>query len=493
MLLTESRTPEQIASLQNKQDNIKAVAKKLSAANIKFKENGSTALDIYNDVSKVHPIYTVTAEKENQFKIVDSSAERMALTKNYYSLKNGAAYEPEFVSDLYTRSDRGYNKTLTNTARPGVNQISTIKTVDFTNDLVQKRRQMRGSVSLVNTRNVVYSAALQKYLIGHMHHDTETDEWTLASITYVDNGKVAEIHRTKKNRDMWLAYKRAWYRGNELTNADEIINFISNFIIDTIGSTTVNAAEKGGKQKYLISPMLTLYKDISVNQDDVESNVNIVSNDNVERPYIRFTPVIADKSYNGITIEVRISKSSEKDKSIVIINDVSNTMLFTNMKANLADINNANYKKEIAAYEQDINGKLNTIYDNVMSYVDDYVTSIESDLEHANSIKAQATEFSNHANAVKAAQAAADREREASEIAKAKSMQSVYDAEDLRKRQQAAEEYQKKAVEREERSAQRNAAKEERMNQRLAALRAAKVKDEVTDDDIEAALRELGI
>ena len=77
MLLREADA----AGLAQKQALIDRLKKDLKDAGIKFKEVGSTAIDIFNSVTVAQPIYTATATKFGGINVADKRSERLKATK----------------------------------------------------------------------------------------------------------------------------------------------------------------------------------------------------------------------------------------------------------------------------------------------------------------------------------------------------------------------------------------------------------------------------
>ena len=76
MLLSEAIDPGQLATKQSVIDRLKA---DLTAAGIRHKDRGSTSIDIFNNVTVAHPIYSAVATADGFLKLIDDSARRTSL------------------------------------------------------------------------------------------------------------------------------------------------------------------------------------------------------------------------------------------------------------------------------------------------------------------------------------------------------------------------------------------------------------------------------
>lgn len=104
MLYTEAARDPKVLAL--KQSYIDMVAAALDKAGIKHERRGSSALDIYNHVSRTKPIYVVRANPVG-VDLVDDSAARMATDSTL------PGYNRDDVFNVYTVDSRSsYNKLL---------------------------------------------------------------------------------------------------------------------------------------------------------------------------------------------------------------------------------------------------------------------------------------------------------------------------------------------------------------------------------------------
>ena len=256
-------------------------------------------------------------------------------------------------------------------------------------------------------------------MYGHEKWVSEIQDTMLVAVDVIRNGQLV-TYKSPSKRELkanpnaineWREIRQNYY-GSRL-GADELYNATLAYIVDTIDSTTVNAAIKGGKDKYVIKPAKELIEDLETVFDCIiDSNIDSVENVNAENPTIQFTPV------DDITIKIIVNRPGLGARGVVYaIYNTDKTILYANAKENMTKINTPGYEtliRRVAAYSEK-NGEGKRVFDtntySVVKTVIDYLTSVKTEIVKARAEKERLQSFTNKVNA-KAAADAAQKERD---------------------------------------------------------------------------------
>ena len=415
MLFSESRDPVYIKNLAAKQDVIEKLKRDLNKAGIKYDSLGSTKLAIYNNVTRATPIYTLAATNIGGFDIIDDSQARLKSTR-----------KPEDAETLYANyNDRGSVTSLSKQQRTIVTSKGKIVPNNSyesgyfelpTGDIAAKKHYFTGVVSIISSEDIRKSDD-GTVMYGHYKYSGEEKDLVLASVEILENG-TAKVYAAPKKRELkanpgaaheWFNIAAEYGEATTLTG-DQLYQACLDYLLTTFDSTTVNAAVKGGKLKYVIEPAEKLQNALNAEYDDVTSNLDEVENTNAENP------IFVVKPCEGITLRIVMTRPSigEKANKIVITN-TDKTLLFNDIKANNAEINNPDYRgikvatlvtnAERDAFSRKVNFDLDV--DNVIEVIDNYVSANQEALNTAISKKAEAEANSAKYNT----RLAADREK----------------------------------------------------------------------------------
>lgn len=418
MLFSESRDPVYVKNLAAKQDVIEKLKRDLNKAGIKYDSLGSTKLAIYNNVTRATPIYTLAATNIGGFDIIDDSQARLKSTR-----------KPEGAETLYANyNDRGSVTSLTRTQRTstvgtGANQrtvpYNSYKSNYFelpTGDIAAKKHYFTGVVSIISSEDI-RKADDGTVMYGHYKYSGEEKDLVLASVEILENG-TATTYTSPKKRELkanpnaareWFDMAAKYGEAATLTG-DQLYQACLDYLLTTFDSTTVNAAVKGGKLKYVIEPAEKLQNALTAEYDDVTSNLDEVENTNAENP------IFIVKPCEGITLRVVMTRPEPGAKANkIVITNTDKTLLFNDIKANNAEINNPDYRgikvatiitnSERDAMSRKINFDLDV--DDVIEAIDNYVSANQEALRTAIPKKAEAEANSAKYNA----KLAADREK----------------------------------------------------------------------------------
>ena len=193
---------------------------------------------------------------------------------------------------------------------------------------------------------------------------------------------------------------------------DQLYDACLNYLLTTINSTTVNAAIKGGKLKYVVEPAEQLLKALSTEYGDdaVTSNIDAVGNDNANNPIFTVKPC------DGILLRVVMTRPEPGARANkIVITNIDKTLLFNDIKANNSEINNPDYRgakvatiitnAERDSVSRKLNFDLNA--DDVIEAIDNYVSANQEALDTAIPKKAEAEAYAAKYNT----KLAADREK----------------------------------------------------------------------------------
>ena len=199
---------------------------------------------------------------------------------------------------------------------------------------------------------------------------------------------------------------------------DQLYEITLRFVVETIGTSTVNAAIKGGKDKYMIKPaqeLLEILEDVFSNKV-IDNNFDEVSNTNAEHPMIQFTPC------DYITIKVSVSRPTLSARGVLFnVFNTDKTILYSDVKKNLEAINTPGYEIKIGAItvmSEKIEGKRgldSAKIGDVARLIVNYVKANKELAVEAAETKARTHAFNQKVNA----NAAAEKERIAKEVEKA--------------------------------------------------------------------------
>jgi len=415
MLFTEAvKDPKVLAA---KQSYIDVVAKTLDKAGIKYERNGSTSLDVYNNVSKTRPIYVVKATKGG-VNLVDDSAARIATS--------GLGTDALDVKTIDSKS--GYNKYLkvspaagdkTYNRDSGYKAVFNPRTAQY--DFYKPSHYYTGVKTLVSGNATRYNKYDNEYLYGHFKLNQLTQEWTLGSIDVVDeSGNVKHIksNSTRQSAD-WDYYESVYSESLPLDGVKQA-EAVADYIVKTIDKTTVNAAESSGKTKYYIEPVKLLVESLQKYFYNVRSNIDEVSKDNAIRPLVTLTPI------KGIDLQITFSRQGKR--VYAIISNVSKTLLYLNAKKNIDKINDPKYIEKIATVVladfsgRDESGKVLDLYArignhdksfDVVEAIDSYVDDWKPQLARAFQIQNQYSRFNRQVELAAAEQEAQQKKNDA--------------------------------------------------------------------------------
>ena len=405
MLLSEASSPD----LEKRKGVIERLAADLQKNGIKFQQKSSTALDIFNGVTSAQPIYTAVANKNGAFDLIDKSVERAKLTSipNYADPLFGDYNDRGKLMSLHTSergSSTGYFK--------GVNGIGMRKVYNS------------GGISIMSSDDVRISKNGEP-LFGHFEWVKEEQDVMLKSIDTISNGSVVNhkapsLHARKADPSLWTAWRelmKSYFMGTKPAR-EQLYDIALRFIVETIGTSTVNAAIKGGKDKYMIKPaqeLLDILEDIFSNKV-IDNNFDEVSKENVEHPLIQFTPC------DHITIKINCRRPTLTAKGVqFVVTNTDKTLLYTDIRKNNDNINTFGYEIPVGTvtiWSDKHYNKRTLNYEkigDVARLIVNYIKANKALAVQAAAIKAKTTAFNQKANA----RAVAEKERTAKEVEKA--------------------------------------------------------------------------
>lgn len=405
MLLSEASSPD----LEKRKGIIERLATDLEKNGIKFRQSSSTALDIFNGVTSAQPIYTAVANKNGAFDLIDKSVERAKLTR----IPNGAA--PLFGD----YNDRGKLMSL-HTSERG----SSTGYFKGDNGIGMRNVYNSGGISIMSSDDVRISKNGEP-LFGHFEWVKEEQDVMLKSIDTISNGSVVNhkapsLHARKADPSLWTAWRelmKSYFMGTKPAG-EQLYDIALRFIVETIGTSTVNAAIKGGKDKYMIKPaqeLLDILEDIFSNKV-IDNNFDEVSKENAEHPIIQFTPC------DHITIKINCRRPTLTAKGVqFVVTNTDKTLLYTDIKKNNDNINTFGYEIPVGTvtiWSDKDDNKRTLNYEkigDVARLIVNYIKANKALAVQAAAIKAKTTAFNQKANA----RAVAEKERIAKEVEKA--------------------------------------------------------------------------
>ena len=405
MLLSEASSPD----LEKRKGIIERLTTDLEKNGIKFRQSSSTALDIFNGVTSAQPIYTAVANKNGAFDLIDKSVERAKLTR----IPNGAA--PLFGD----YNDRGKLMSL-HTSERG----SSTGYFEGDNGIGMRNVYNSGGISIMSSDDVRISKNGEP-LFGHFEWVKEEQDVMLKSIDTISNGSVVNhkapgLRARKADPSLWTAWRelmKSYFMGTKPAG-EQLYDIALRFIVETIGTSTVNAAIKGGKDKYMIKPaqeLLDILEDIFSNKV-IDNNLVEVSKENAEHPIIQFTPC------DHITIKINCRRPTLTAKGVqFVVTNTDKTLLYTDIRKNNDNINTFGYEIPVGTvtiWSDKDDNKRTLNYEkigDVARLIVNYVKANKALAVQAAAIKAKTTAFNQKANA----RAVAEKERIAKEVEKA--------------------------------------------------------------------------
>lgn len=405
MLLSEATSPD----LEKRKGVIERLAADLQKNGIKFQQKSSTALDIFNGVTSAQPIYTAVANKNGAFDLIDKSVERAKLTR----IPNSAA--PLFGN----YNDRGKLMSL-HTSERG----SSTGYFKGDNGIGMRNVYNSGGISIMSSDDVRISKNGEP-LFGHFEWVKEEQDVMLKSIDTISNGSVVNhkapsLRARKADPSLWTAWRElmnSYFMGTKPAR-EQLYDIALRFIVETIGTSTVNAAIKGGKDKYMIKPaqeLLDILEDIFSNKV-IDNNFDEVSKENAEHPLIQFTPC------DHITIKINCRRPTLTAKGVqFVVTNTDKTLLYTDIRKNNDNINTFGYEIPVGTvtiWSDKDDNKRTLNYEkigDVARLIVNYVKANKALAVQAAAIKAKTTAFKQKANA----RAVAEKERIAKEVEKA--------------------------------------------------------------------------
>ena len=404
MLLSEASSPD----LEKRKGIIERLATDLEKNGIKFRHSSSTALDIFNGVTSAQPIYTAVANKNGAFDLIDKSVERAKLTR----MPNDA--HPLFGN----YNDKGKLVSLHKSEHG-----SSTGYYEGANGIGMRNVYNSGGIDIMNS-DLIYRAKNGEIEYGHEEWNSELKDVTLVRIDIIRNGQLVtqkkpgkrELKANPNARKDWFSAIQNFY-GKRLAN-EELYDAALQYIVGTIGTTTVNAAIKSGKDKYMIKPakeLLDILEDI-FSSKVIDNNFDEVSNENAEHPMIQFTPC------DYITIKINCRRPTLAAKGVqFVVTNTDKTLLYADIRKNNDNINTFGYEIPVGNVtiwsEKDDNKRIldYTKIGDVARLIVNYVKANKELAIQAAKIKAKTTAFNQKANA----RAAAEKERIAKEVEKA--------------------------------------------------------------------------
>ena len=405
MLLSEASSPD----LEKRKGIIERLATDLEKNGIKFRQSSSTALDIFNGVTSAQPIYTAVANKNGAFDLIDKSVERAKLTR----IPNGAA--PLFGD----YNDKGKLMSL-HASEHG----SSTGYFEGDNGIGMRNVYNSGGISIMSSDDVRISKNGEP-LFGHFEWVKEEQDVMLESIDTISNGSVVNhkapgLRARKADPSLWTAWRElmiSYFTGTKPAG-EQLYDIALRFIVETIGTSTVNAAIKGGKDKYMIKPaqeLLDILEDIFSNKV-IDNNFVEVSKENAEHPLIQFTPC------DHITIKINCRRPTLTAKGVqFVVTNTDKTLLYTDIRKNNDNINTFGYEIPVGTvtiWSDKDDNKRTLNYEkigDVARLIVNYVKANKALAVQAAAIKAKTTAFNQKANA----RAVAEKERIAKEVEKA--------------------------------------------------------------------------
>lgn len=405
MLLSEASSPD----LEKRKGIIERLATDLEKNGIKFRQSSSTALDIFNGVTSAQPIYTAVANKNGAFDLIDKSVERAKLSK----LPTGAA--PLFGD----YNDKGKLVSLHQSEHG-----SSTGYFEGNNGIGMRHVYNKGGIDIMNS-DLIYRAKNGEIEYGHEEWYSAIQDVTLVRIDIIRNGQLVtqkkpgkrELKANPNARTDWSNAIQNFYYGKRLAN-EELYDAALQYIVGTISSTTVNAAIKSGKDKYMIKPakeLLDILEDI-FSSKVIDNNFDEVSNENAEHPMIQFTPC------DYITIKINCRRPTLAAKGVqFVVTNTDKTLLYADIRKNNDNINTFGYEIPVGNVtiwsEKDDNKRIldYTKIGDVARLIVNYVKANKELAIQAAKIKAKTTAFNQKVNT----RAAAEKERIAKEVEKA--------------------------------------------------------------------------
>lgn len=404
MLLSEASSPD----LEKRKGIIERLAADLQKNGIKFQQKGSTALDIFNGVTSAQPIYTAVANKNGAFDLIDKSVERAKLTRM-----------PNYAYPLFGQyNDKGKLVSLHQSEHG-----SSTGYYEGENGIGMRHVYNKGGIDIMNS-DLIYRAKNGEIEYGHEEWDSAIQDVTLVRIDIIRNGQLVtqkkpgkrELKANPNARTDWSNAIQNFY-GKRLAN-EELYDAALQYIVGTISSTTVNAAIKSGKDKYMIKPakeLLDILEDI-FSSKVIDNNFDEVSNENAEHPIIQFTPC------DYITIKINCRRPTLAAKGVqFVVTNTDKTLLYADIRKNNDNINTFGYEIPVGNVtiwsEKDDNKRIldYTKIGDVARLIVNYVKANKKLAIQAAKIKAKTTAFNQKVNT----KAAAEKERIAKEVEKA--------------------------------------------------------------------------
>lgn len=404
MLLSEASSPD----LEKRKGIIERLATDLEKNGIKFRQSSSTALDIFNGVTSAQPVYTAVANKNGAFDLIDKSVERAKLTRM-----------PNDAYPLFGHyNDKGKLVSLHQSEHG-----SSTGYFEGNNGIGMRHVYNKGGIDIMNS-DLIYRAKNGEIEYGHEEWDSAIQDVILVRIDIIRNGQLVtqkkpgkrELKANPNARTDWLHARQNFY-GKRLAN-EELYDAALQYIVGTIGTTTVNAAIKSGKDKYMIKPakeLLDILEDI-FSSKVIDNNFDEVSNENAEHPMIQFTPC------DYITIKINCRRPTLAAKGVqFVVTNTDKTLLYADIRKNNDNINTFGYEIPVGNVtiwsEKDDNKRIldYTKIGDVARLIVNYVKANKELAIQAAKIKAKTTAFNQKANA----RAAAEKERIAKEVEKA--------------------------------------------------------------------------
>lgn len=383
MLFTEARDVEYVKNLSTKQDVITRLKKELNNAGIKYDEIGHTKLAIYNYLSRTIPVFTVVATNDGGFDIIDDSQARMKTKTPVDSVPLYVTYNDR-NRKLYYSVDKTKYSDESNYVRLDNGAMARIK------------HFVTGVHTLMAARDI-RKAANGSMLYGHFKFVGGDPE--LETVEVVNNNKIEQFKKPKKRAlrddpsllDEFENATDLYYEGSDALSEQQLYKACLAYLLALTNTSTVNAAIKSGKNKYIVEPaeqmLNSLIKHYGRNSI-VSSNVDEVSNEN------GINPIVLVKPCDGILLRIIMTRPGLDKVNKITIRNIDKTLLFNDVRANINSINDDKYiganVGTILSIARKIDKRvvLNLNLDDMIDTIDEYIDSNKEALKTAFANKA---------------------------------------------------------------------------------------------------------
>lgn len=383
MLFTEARDVEYVKNLSTKQDVITRLKRELNKVGIRYDEIGHTKLAIYNFVSRAIPAFTVVATKDGGFDIIDDSNARLKTKTPIDSVPLYTIYNDRNKKMFYSVDKTNYSDES--------------NYVRLQNGLMARKKHFITGVNTLMGARDIRKAEDGTVMYGHFKFVQGEPE--LQSIEVVNNNKIEQCSKPKKRAlrdnpsllDKFEDQEELFYDGTELEN-EQLYKACLDYLLALVNVSAVNAAIKGGKNKYIVEPAEQMLNALIKHYGKtaiVSSNIDEVSNEN------DINPVVVVKPCNGILLRIVMTRPGFDKVNQITIRNIDKTLLFNDVRANINYINDDKYIGAkvgtilSVARKVDKRVVLNLNVDDMIDTIDEYVNSNKEALKTAFANKAE--------------------------------------------------------------------------------------------------------